>query len=136
MTPETIAMLAAALLTGGAAVAIVNAIAQRRKVGADATAVITAAARELVDPLRKELAQEREENAAEIASERAKVKLMKEEMDECVEEARLLRRELHDARVEAARLRTEREEHIKRIRDLERIVARGPRAAGSPEYGS
>lgn len=125
MSPETIAMVAAAVFSGGAVVAIVNAISQRRKVGADATAVITAAARELVDPLRKELAAERQENAAEIAAERAKVQLMKQEMDDCVEEARLLRKELHDARIEASRLRTEREEHIKRIRELERIVSRG-----------
>lgn len=107
--------------------AIINAIAQRRRVGADATAVITSAARELVDPLRKELAAERAENAKEIAEEREKVRLMKLEMDECVEEARVLRKELHEARVEASRLRTEREEHLERIRELERVVARkGP----------
>lgn len=118
-----IAIIAASILSGGATVAIVQAISQRRKVGADATAVVTAAARELVDPLRKELAQEREDNAKEVAAERAKVAEMRQEMENAIKEARVLRKELHDARLEADAMRLEREVFIKRIRHLEAEIS-------------
>jgi chromosome segregation ATPase len=121
-TNSDIALMAAALLTGGTIVAVVNAVAQRRKVGADATAVVTAAARELVDPLRKELAQERADNADEVAEERRKVAAMREEASAALEEARALRTELHEARLEADRLRREREADKARIRELERAL--------------
>lgn len=108
-----------ALFGGGAITGVISAILQRRKVGADATAVITAAARELVDPLRKELATERSEHAKEIEVQRVNVTRLGEELEAAVSEARTLRRELVAARVEADALRSERERDRARIRELE-----------------
>lgn len=116
MSAAELATLLAALGFGGALVAVVNAFSQRRKVGADTTAVVTAAARELVDPLRKELALERAEHAKEIEAERRKVAEMRAELEACTEEAKVLRNELAMARVEADALRREREMHRSEIR--------------------
>lgn len=113
------APVVAALFGGGAVSGIVSAILQRKKVGADATVVITAAARELVDPLRKELALERQEHSAEVEAERVKVKQVRKELSEALEEARVLRNELAAARVDADALRREREKDHARIRELE-----------------
>ena len=107
-----VASIIVALCGGGAITALLTTLGQRRKVGADATAVVTAAARELVDPLRRELAAERRDHAAEIELERKKVKEVRRELEAAMREAKALRRELADARAENDRYR-------KRIADLE-----------------
>jgi protein tyrosine/serine phosphatase len=106
-----LATVLAALGFGGAFVAVVNAVSQRRKVGADATAVVTAAARELVDPLRRALADERAEHSREVEAERMKVAQVREELAAALVEAQNLRNELAMARVEADALRRDREEY-------------------------
>jgi hypothetical protein len=126
LTGAQIALVLASILGGGTVVAVVNAIAQRRKVGADATSVVIAAARELVDPLRQELANERLEHSKEIALERHRVAQVRDELDAAMKEAQALRGELAMARIEADELRREREEYreksrlqLRRIRELE-----------------
>lgn len=89
----------------GALGAVVNAVFQRRKIGADATAVVTAAARELVDPLRKELATERAENAAEALERGKAIALVLADLDAASEQAHRLRDELEDCRRELDILR-------------------------------
>lgn len=74
---------------------------------ATATAVVTAAARELVDPLRRELAQERADHAGELDEERSKVAALRRELQEAWEEARALRAELASLRRDSDSLRTE-----------------------------
>ena len=123
MNTQDTAVLLAALGFGGALVAVINAVFQRRKVGADATAVVTAAARELVDPLRKELANERASHYAEVEVERARVAEVREELAAALSEARDLRNELALARVEADALRSEREADRATIRDLRDHIA-------------
>jgi chromosome segregation ATPase len=110
------------LVVGGGAAAIVNTIRiliERRKIGADATEVVTRAARELVDPLRQELENERRSNAEEIALERRKVAQLRKELDQAMLEVRALRAELQFARHEADQLRNEADAHRRRIRTLE-----------------
>lgn len=92
--------------------ALVNAVFQRRKVGADATVVVVAAARELVDPLRRELATERADHVRELALAEQQVLAFRREMEQAINEARELRVQLAIARREADELRT-------RIHDLE-----------------
>lgn len=103
MSSGEAAAFLAALGFGGALVAVINAVFQRRKVGADATAVVTAAARELVDPLRKELAHERATHAAEVDLERRKVAEVRSELLAMTEEAKQLRFELGEVRRELDR---------------------------------
>lgn len=107
MSPTETAGAITALGIGGALTAIINAIVQRKKVGADATSVVIAAARELVDPLRKELAQERKEHADEIAVERSEVSTLRAETTEALAEAQALRAELAACRRMADELRDE-----------------------------
>ncbi len=118
MSPAELATLLAALGFGGALVAVVNAVFQRRKVGADATAVVTAAARELVDPLRKELANERATHAAEVEMERQKVAEVREELQAMTEEAKALRQELGEVRRELDRAWEQIAIQKRTIRDL------------------
>ena len=113
MSPASIALsivVAAGLL--GAIGAGVKAIIDRRGLTAKAvsdeataTSVLTAAAREQVDPLRKELALEREEHAKEIAELRRQAKAILADLSECRDEARQLRADLSTARSENKRLR-------------------------------
>lgn len=79
---------------------------------ASATAVLAAAARELVDPLRKELALEREEHAAEVARMRAQAHALSRDLTECQGQVTQLRRSVESAWAENERLR-------KRIVELE-----------------
>ncbi len=123
MTPELIAVILAAVFSGGAITSVVSSISQRRRVGADATAVVTAAARELVDPLRRELATERSEHAEELEMERQKVREVRAELAAAHDEARELRNELAMARVEADALRREREADRAKIREQQRLIA-------------
>jgi hypothetical protein len=75
--------------------------------GASATAVITAAARELVDPLRRELQAQRAEHLEQLAAERAKYAILRAELNQDLELARdtahRLRLELIELRQEIAR---------------------------------
>lgn len=107
MSPAELAAVVTALGIGGAFTAIINAVVQRRKVGADATSVVIAAARELVDPLRKELSQERAEHATEIAQERKEVTNLRAETASALAEAQALREELAACRRLADELREE-----------------------------
>lgn len=109
----------AALFGGGAITGIGSAILQRRKVGADATAVITEAARELVDPLRKELATERSENAKEVEAQRMKVARLTKELEAVEATLRVIRAELVECRADLDVMRRERERDRARIRELE-----------------
>lgn len=106
-----VSVLAALGLLGGIGAGI-KAILDRRGLTAkavsdeaSATSVLTAAARELVDPLRKELALEREEHAKEIAELRRQAKAILADLSECRDEARGLRVDLSKARAENERLR-------------------------------
>jgi septal ring factor EnvC (AmiA/AmiB activator) len=123
MDASIIAAVATSLGLGGVAVAVVNTVAQRRKVGADATSVVTAAARELVDPLRRELATERAEHTAEIEQGRAKVREIRDELDRALDEAKNLRMELAAVRVELDDSWEQVARGKRRIRELENELA-------------
>lgn len=88
-----------------------------------ATIALAAAARELLDPLRKELAAERVEHAADMDTERRKVAEVRAELEACTAHVRVLRGELSMARVEADELRRDREQYRAKVRDLERRLA-------------
>lgn len=126
MDASIIAAVATSLGLGGVAVAVVNTVAQRRKVGADATSVVTAAARELVDPLRRELATERAEHSAEIAEGRVKVREIRDELDRALDEAKNLRMELAAVRVELDDSWEQVANGKRRIRELESELATRP----------
>lgn len=96
----------------GAIGAAIKAVLDRRGLTAravsdeaTATSVLTAAARELVDPLRKELALEREQHSKEIAELRRQAKAILSDLSECRDEARGLRADLTKTRRENTRLR-------------------------------
>lgn len=73
---------------------------------ATATAVIVAAARELVDPLRAELATERRERAMEAEADRRKLAEVRVELEKAIQDAQELRLELVKMRQEVVRLQT------------------------------
>lgn len=127
VTPEEIALVLSALGGGAVINSVVNALKDRKKVGADTVSVLTATARELVEPLRAELNAERAERAAdhqrhiadltaeraertqdharhieELRQERAAVAHVRTELDGALSEARGLRSELADARQQLA----------------------------------
>lgn len=90
----------------------VKAILERRNLSAkadsdeaSATSVLAAAARELVDPLRKELALEREEHAAEVARMRQQAKALSNDLTKCESQLTRLRKSVEDAWAENERLR-------------------------------
>jgi len=66
LDPAVVAAVITSLGLGSAGSMAINSMMQRKKIGADATVVVIAAARELVDPLRQELRNEREEHAREM----------------------------------------------------------------------
>lgn len=121
--------LAVILLGGGTVGLIVKAVVDWR---GTATGSLTAAARELVDPLRKELAAVRAEHAEERKHDQEEIKAVRAELAACKREAQELRGELAMARVEADDLRRDREQYREkdrlnraRIRDLERQLHDG-----------
>lgn len=130
MSPEALVVVIAAALGGGTFASVIASISQRRKVGADATSVVTAAARELVDPLRRELANERAEHSREVDMERRKVAEVRVELAAALEEAQQLRGELAMARVEADELRREREEYREKSRRQAARIAELERQSG------
>ena len=112
MTTQDIALMLSALGIGAVLNSVVKAFSDRRKLGADTTSVLTSAARELVEPLRKELAAERAERAAEhrehvqaLDAERAQVTQLRRDLDVALDECRTLRRGLSAAHAELTRLR-------------------------------
>lgn len=86
---------------------------------ANADSIVAAAARELLDPLRKELAQERLDHVGEIEIERKKVADVRRELDAAVTEVQALRVELAALRGELRQARLENARAQTRIRDLE-----------------
>lgn len=124
MDEANLIYLLAAILGGGTLASIGNSIIQRRKVGADSTSVLTAAARELVDPLRQELANERRDHAEELELEHQKVIQVRDELAAALAEAHALRQELAMARVEADALRSEREKDRKKMREQANEIIR------------
>lgn len=112
MNVEDAALVLSALGFGAVAQAALRAITDRRKIGADTTSILTAAARELVEPLRKELATEREERAAEhqqhvqeLREEREAAAGLRADLDAALGEARTLRLSLSAAHRELTALR-------------------------------
>lgn len=88
---------------------------------ATATALVIEAARELVDPLRKELAEVRKEARTGLEAERVKLAEVRVELTAATNEARELRIELAKLRNESATLRLENQTYRERIAELERI---------------
>lgn len=114
MTIENVALLISALGLGAVLNSVVKAVSEKRKIGADATSVLTAAARELVEPLRQELkteraerAQEHEQHVRELKQEREQAAQLRAELDDALSDCRHLRDELHEARTEIEQLRAE-----------------------------
>ena len=106
---DLVTLLVASGLLGGIGYAI-KALADRKATrakansdDASATSVVVAAARELVDPLRKELQQERESHSREIEEERRRVAHVREELDLAMDDVHRLRNELTLALAEVAR---------------------------------
>lgn len=113
---------------------IVKALAERRSLNrnaaaaetnanaeaAGATAVVVAAARELVEPLRRELAQERADHAGEVEQERAKAVRLREDLDGALVDARRLRVALDEMRQE---FQVMEDQYRRRIAELEAALA-------------
>lgn len=92
--------------------------AQAANSDASATAVVTAAARELVDPLRQELAEVRAEAREGVMAERKRLKEVQAELQQALNEARDLRVELSKMRVELDQLHQENDMYRRRNREL------------------
>jgi hypothetical protein len=86
---------------------------------ATATAVLLAAARELVDPLRVELATDRQRHAEELEVERRKLIEVRVQLDQALHDCHELRHELHAAREEMARLQAENLTYRQRLAEIE-----------------
>jgi small-conductance mechanosensitive channel len=92
-----------------------SAKATHSKAGTDdatAASIVAAAARELIDPLRAELAKERAEHADEVEEERKKVARVRSELDAALRDVETLRATLRKAL-------KEREESEERVRELQ-----------------
>ncbi len=125
MEPATIVALIAAVGLPTVIGLAVKAFYERRMIAAQAesadataTAVVTAAARELVDPLRKELAEVRAEAKAGVIVERQKLKEVRAELQAATDEARELRVELSKMRAELDQLRQENDMYRRRNAEL------------------
>lgn len=111
---DTQALVALVAVLAGGAGAVIKALMDRQgvksKAGMDdasATTALTSAARELIDPLRQELATERAEHDAEIIELRAKARLLNRDLDAIHDHVRQLRDDLSKAWKENAALRAE-----------------------------
>lgn len=105
---------------------------------AQAAAVLTSAAQELLQPLRDELTRERADHAAEVDIEREKVRQLRVELQAATEESRTLRAELGDAhqamdelRRDLREMQREAEEYRRRIAELEARLDTDP---NMPKY--
>jgi exonuclease VII large subunit len=121
-----LSLLVALGLLGGIGMGL-KAILERRnlkaKAGTDdasAAAIVAAAARELVDPLRQELAQERKEHAEEIEVERIKVNAVHAKLDILRKELNQAQQEVHELRVTLRRSLEETSRYKTRTLELER----------------
>lgn len=138
LTPSLLITVLAGLgLLGGVGLGI-KAILERRTLNAtakastskagsdDATAasIVAAAARELIDPLRQELATERAENAIDVQRERDKVHLLQAELDTAARDAAALRSSLNQAMAQVDDLQARLVAREERIVELEREIAR------------
>lgn len=115
MTIEQAALLISALGLGAVLNSVVKAITEKRKLGADTTSILTAAARELVEPLRAELANERVERAAENAEHVAR--LQQERAERAAEHAEHIA-ELQREREQAAALTSDLDAALNECRTL------------------
>ena len=108
-------------LLGGIGLAI-KAVIERNslnaKAGSDnasASAIVAEAARELIDPLRRELAQERAEHSEEIEDERKRVAHVRKELDAAINDVTALRaalrRALQEVEMANAKIRALEEEN-------------------------
>lgn len=103
---------------------------------ATAASILTAAARELIDPLRQELAQERAEHADEIDEEHKRVASLRRDTEAAQHDVRVLRAALRRALEEVER-------HKRRVLELERELTSAERelavlrgqSGGSPSGG-
>jgi hypothetical protein len=100
--------------------------ANASSIDATATAVIVAAARELVDPLRAELAKERAEHAEEAEAERVKLVEVRAQLRNAIDDCNALRRdlagaqsEIHAMRLEMGSLRAENLAYRKKLAEME-----------------
>lgn len=91
---EVAVAMATALGIGGLLQTIYSSFAQRRKVGADAAKEITAAAVELLSPLRQELALERAEGKADAAEAARLAARAKNDMEEVVAKLAICQRKV------------------------------------------
>ena len=148
VTPYLLAILSGLGLFGGIGLGI-KALLERRSLnatalatqakagGEDATAasIVAAAARELIDPLRKELATEREEHREErkaeraeadleLERERAKVRALQADLDKALDDVALLRSNLRKALVEVGRAKETVLQKDREILALEQEIAR------------
>lgn len=112
---------------------------------ATAASIVAAAARELIDPLRQELATERAENSAEmarlkrqhaedLADERAKVERVRVELDEALKDVRRLRNEVTVALLEVQQYKSmsaAKEEQVRALTE-ENALLRAQLGQGDP----
>lgn len=91
---------------------------------ATAASIVAAAARELIDPLRRELATERAEGMVELQKERDKVRLLQKELDDALDDTMGLRIEIRRMAEEIAQVKDALLEKDKHIIRLEMEIAR------------
>jgi predicted nucleic acid-binding Zn-ribbon protein len=104
-----------------------TAKASQSKAGNDdatAASIVAAAARELIDPLRRELATEREEGDVLAAAHRVKVLQLQEELDTANRDAAMLRDNLHQTLLELESTKKRLMKRDAQILRLEREIAR------------
>lgn len=109
-----------------------TAEATRAKGGNDdatAASIVAAAARELIDPLRRELATERAENIEEVRRERQMVRLLQDELDKASQDVSTLRATLRRAMSEVQETKALIAEKDRQILLYEREIARLKEAA-------
>jgi chromosome segregation ATPase len=137
LTPSVLlAILSALGLLGGIGLGV-KALVERRTLNAtakaahskagndDATAasIVAAAARELIDPLRQELATERRENAEDVERERAKVRELQEELSKATADVNALRLTVHTLMHEVDVAQVKILQKDEQIMELEREIA-------------
>lgn len=130
MNLADIALIMTALGLGAILKSVIDAVSQRRKVGADVVNVLAAAAKELVEPLRQELAaeraahkielaEEREQHDRELADEQRRVNSIRQQLDEALADVERLRRGLGETQQVVDELREQHETDKLVIRALE-----------------
>jgi Skp family chaperone for outer membrane proteins len=119
-------IIAALGLLGGIGLglkAVIERRALRARAGSDdasAAVAVAQAARELIDPLRQELAQERKDHAEEIELERIKVDAVHAKLDILRKDLNRAQQDVHDLRVTLRRSLEETRKYKERNVALER----------------